>query len=103
MTFGRSTSVASKLNDDRLPGLVADMDDPPGAVRGFQAVDQFVFVGAVELDAAAVDQDFIDQSRPFFGEDARRLWRTQSRARPQNIFDEQIRQIVQPARDDPAL
>ena len=37
-----------QLHDDRVAGLVADMDDPPGAVRGFQAVDQFVILVAVE-------------------------------------------------------
>ncbi len=59
------------LRDDGAARFITDVNDTAGAMRSFEAVEQFVVLAAIKPDAAAFDQDFVDEARPLLRQNPR--------------------------------
>ena len=71
--IGAAAQRGNQPGDDGLPGAVAHVQDAPARVGGLLPHNNRAVRLAVEGDAGRFDQDFLQQRRPFFGQDARRL------------------------------
>ncbi len=88
---------------DGLPGAVAHMQDAAAGMGGFLTVFGLPIRLAVELDVGRFNQDFLQKSRPFFRQDARRPGRTGAGPGGEDIFNQQVSVVVQAAPNNAPL